>query len=71
MPGGVSGQLLTPEDDPLTRVIVGTQEQPRGVAGSWHDDPAFPDERAVLEGPESAPTVTRWFSVVADAGMGG
>ncbi|MGY1735807.1 antibiotic biosynthesis monooxygenase family protein [Geodermatophilus sp. SYSU D00684] len=70
MPGWISGQVLTPEDDPLSRVIVGTWNS-REDWMAWHDDPAFLDKRTVLEGLESAPNVTRWFSVVADAGVGG
>ena len=70
MPGWVSGQLLTPEDDPLSRVIVGTWNS-REDWMAWHDDPAFLDKRTVLEGLESAPNVTRWFAVVADARGGG
>jgi heme-degrading monooxygenase HmoA len=70
MPGWVSGQLLTPEDDPLSRVIVGTWNS-REDWMAWHDDPAFLDKRTVLEGLESAPNVTRWFAVVADARVGG
>ena len=66
MPGWVSGQLLTPEDDPRSRVIVGTWNS-REDWMAWHDDPAFLDKRAVLEGLESGPNVTRWFTVVADA----
>jgi heme-degrading monooxygenase HmoA len=70
MPGWVSGQLLTPEDDPLSRVIVGTWNS-REDWMAWHDDPAFLDKRTVLEALESAPNVTRWFYVVADARVGG
>ena len=65
-----SGQLLTPGDDLLSRVIVGTCSR-RGDWMARHDDPAFLHKRAVLEGEESAPDVTRWFSVVADARVGG
>jgi heme-degrading monooxygenase HmoA len=65
-PGWVSGQLLTPEDEPRSRVIVGTWNS-REDWMAWHDDPAFLDKRAVLEDLESGPNVTRWFTVVADA----
>jgi hypothetical protein len=51
-------------------VIVGTWKS-REDWMAWHDDPAFLDKRTVLEGLESAPNVTRWFSVVADARVGG
>lgn len=69
MPGWVSGQLLTPEDDPRSRVIVGTWNS-REDWMAWHDDPAFLDRRAALEDLESGPNVTRWFTVVADARAG-
>jgi heme-degrading monooxygenase HmoA len=69
-PGWVSGQLLTPEDDPLSRVIAGTWDS-REDWMAWHDDPAFLEKRTLLERLESAPNVTRWFSVVADARAGG
>ena len=35
---------------------------------AWHDDPAFLEKRTLLERLESAPNVTRWFSVVAGGG---
>jgi heme-degrading monooxygenase HmoA len=70
MPGWVSGQLLTPEDDPRSRVIVGTWSS-REDWMAWHDDPAFLDGRAVLGDLESRPNVTRWFTVVADARVDG
>ncbi len=66
MPGWVSGQLLTPEDDPLSRVIVGTWNSQEDWT-AWHEDPEFLDKRAVLEELESGPNLTRWFDVVADA----
>ena len=70
MRGWVSGQLLTPEDEPLSRVIVGTWNS-REDWMQWHDDPAFREKRTLLEGLESAPNVTQWFSVVADARAAG
>ena len=66
MQGWVSGQLLTPEDDPQSRVIVGTWNS-REDWMTWHDHPAFLDKRAKLEDLESGPNVTRWCTVVADA----
>ncbi len=68
--GWISGQLLTPEDDPLTRVIVGTWNS-REDWMAWHEDPAFQEKRTLLEGLEAAPNVSRWFSVVAEARVGG
>jgi heme-degrading monooxygenase HmoA len=66
MPGWVSGQLLAPEDDPLSRVIIGTWKT-RDDWATWHDDPAFLEKRTLMQRLEAAPNVTQWFSVVADA----
>lgn len=70
MSGWISGQLLTPEDDSQSRVIVGTWNS-REDWMAWHDDPGFLDKRAVLEDLESEPNVTRWCNVVADARAAG
>jgi heme-degrading monooxygenase HmoA len=65
-PGWISGQLMTSEDDPLIRVIVGTWRNREDWA-TWHDDPAFLERRSTLQRLEAEPNTTRWFSVVADA----
>jgi heme-degrading monooxygenase HmoA len=65
-PGWVAGQLLIAEDEPSTRVIVGTWRS-REDWESWHDDPAFLERRATLEQFEAEPSRTAWFHVVADA----
>jgi len=70
MPGWVSGQLLQPEDAPLSRVIVGTWNS-RDDWLAWHDDQTFLEKRTVLERLESEPNVTQWFLVVADARAAG
>jgi heme-degrading monooxygenase HmoA len=65
-PGWVSGQLLTPEDEEHTRVIVGTWRSREDWA-AWHEDPAFLDQRNRLTELEAEPSTTAWFGVVADA----
>ena len=65
-PGWVSGQLLTPEDEPDRRTVVGTWRS-REDWEAWHDDPAFLERRATLERLEAEPNHTQWFDVVADA----
>ena len=69
-PGWVSGQLLVPEDDASTRVIVGTW-QSREAWNDWHHDPAFLERRETLERLEAEPSSAQWFDVVADAREGG
>ena len=68
--GWIAGQLLTPEDERDARTIVGTWRS-REDWKAWHDDPAFLEERSLLERLESAPNLNRWFLVVADARAGG
>ncbi|MCW2676702.1 MAG: hypothetical protein JWR70_1742 [Modestobacter sp.] len=65
-PGWVSGQLLTPEGEEHTRVIIGTWRSREDWA-AWHEDPAFLERRARLEQSEAEPSHSQWFSVVADA----
>ena len=65
-PGWISGQLLTPADEPGTRTIVGTWRS-REDWEDWHADPAFLERRETLEQYEAEPSRTAWFSVVADA----
>jgi heme-degrading monooxygenase HmoA len=65
-PGWISGQLLTPEDEPGTRTIVGTWRS-RADWEDWHSDPAFLGQRTTLERLEAEPNRTQWFDVVADA----
>jgi heme-degrading monooxygenase HmoA len=69
-PGWVSGQLLIPEAQRATRVIVGTWRS-REDWESWHADPAFLERRATLEQLEAEPSRTEWFDVVADARAAG
>jgi heme-degrading monooxygenase HmoA len=65
-PGWISGQLLTPEGEDHTRVIVGTWRT-REDWERWHEDPAFLDQRTRLTELEAEPSTTQWYGVVADA----
>jgi heme-degrading monooxygenase HmoA len=64
--GWISGQLLIPEDERDTRTIVGTWRS-REDWKAWHDDPAFLEQRTVLERLEAEPNRTQWFDLIADA----
>ncbi|WP_198588637.1 antibiotic biosynthesis monooxygenase family protein [Geodermatophilus chilensis] len=48
-PGWISGQLLTPDDDSSTRMIVGTWRT-RTDWENWHHDPAFLEQRGPSNG---------------------
>ncbi len=65
-PGWISGQLLTSNDESSTRVIIGTWRS-REDWETWHQDPAFLDQRATLERLEEKAGPPQWFRVVADA----
>jgi heme-degrading monooxygenase HmoA len=68
--GWISGQLLTPDDDSSTRMIIGTWRS-REDWESWHSDPAFLEQRETLERLEQEPSRSAWFRVVADAHAAG
>jgi heme-degrading monooxygenase HmoA len=68
-PGWVSGQLLTPEGEEHTRIIVGTWRSREDWA-AWHEDPDFLEQRTVLERLEAEPSTSHWYVVVADARAG-
>ncbi len=65
-PGWVSGQLLTPTDVPETRLIVGTWRS-REDWETWHNDPAFLEQRAKLEDLDARQGATVWYDVIAHA----
>ncbi|MDQ4007308.1 MAG: antibiotic biosynthesis monooxygenase [Actinomycetota bacterium] len=65
-PGWISGQLLTPTDSQETRLIVGTWRS-RDDWESWHNDPAFLEQRAKLEDLDTEQQATTWYEVVAHA----
>lgn len=62
-PGWVAGQLLMPADRLDQRAIVGTWET-RADWEAWHNDPAFTETRARLEGLQAAPSEVRWYEVL-------
>ena len=64
--GWISGQLLTPDDESSTRVIVGTWRSSEDWE-NWHSDPAFLEQRETLERLEQEPPRSEWYRVVADA----
>ena len=63
--GWVGGQLLIPLEAPDQRIIVGTW-QTRADWESWHNDPAFTETRAKLDGLEAAPSRHAWHEVIED-----
>jgi heme-degrading monooxygenase HmoA len=64
-PGWVAGQLLSPADEPLKRVIVGTWNT-REDWSHWHDDPLFAETRQTLDSLASEPPRHTWHEVVLD-----
>ncbi len=62
-PGWIGGQLLIPLDGLNKRVIIGTWET-RAHWEAWHNDPAFAQTRARLEGLQAEREQTRWFEVL-------
>jgi heme-degrading monooxygenase HmoA len=69
-PGWISGQLVTPDDDSSTRMIVATRRT-RTDWKNWHHDPAFLEQRGTLERLDEEPSRSEWFRVVADARASG
>jgi heme-degrading monooxygenase HmoA len=65
--GWIGGSILTPEDDPGARVIVGLWES-RGNWQEWHEDPAFQDTAERLRGLESDAGTPTWHTVVYAGG---
>ena len=61
--GCVSGQILMPLDHLNRRVIVGTW-QTRADWEAWHNDPAFAETRARLEGLETGEPENWWHEVL-------
>lgn len=64
--GWISGQLLSPPDEPHTRVIVGTWRSQQDWE-AWHDDPAFLATRARLDELRPQTNETVWYEVLEDA----
>jgi heme-degrading monooxygenase HmoA len=64
--GWLSGQLLSPEDSPNTRVIVGTWRSKRDWE-AWHEAPEFLATRARLDELQAEAHQTVWYEVIEDA----
>jgi len=64
--GWVSGQLLSPSESPGVRVIVGTWRS-KADWQSWHEEPAFLESRAKLDGLQPSGHQTVWYDVIDDA----
>jgi heme-degrading monooxygenase HmoA len=66
-PGWIGGSILTPEDDPRARVILGLWES-RDAWQQWHADAAFRDTAERLRGLESDAGAPTWHQVVYAGG---
>ncbi len=64
-PGWIGTQLLIPSDVLHKRIIVGTWET-RAAWAAWHQDPAFVETQARLDGLEAAPRQEWWHEVLLD-----
>ena len=64
-PGWIGTQLLIPNDGLHRRVIIGTW-QTRADWVAWHNDPAFVETHARLDGLEAAPRQEWWHEVLLD-----
>ena len=64
-PGWIGTQLLIPSDGLHQRVIIGTS-QTRADWVAWHNDPAFVETHARLDGLEAAPRPEWWHEVLLD-----
>jgi heme-degrading monooxygenase HmoA len=65
-PGWVAAQLLIPLDGQNKRVVVGTW-QSRADWQAWHEDEAFAETRARMEGLQEGESAMSWHEVVVDA----
>jgi heme-degrading monooxygenase HmoA len=66
-PGWIAGSILTPEDDPDARVILGLWES-RDAWQHWHQDPEFHDVAQQLERLQREHGEPRWHQVVYRGG---
>ena len=64
--GWISGQLLSPTESSDVRVIVGTWRT-KADWETWHEDPAFLENRTELDALRSSGHVTVWYDVIDDA----
>jgi heme-degrading monooxygenase HmoA len=65
--GWIGGSILTPEDDPQARLIVGLWET-RDAWEAWHRDPAFHETAERLAGLERDGGRASWHEVVYGGG---
>jgi heme-degrading monooxygenase HmoA len=65
--GWIGGSVLTPEDDPNARVILGLW-QSREAWEAWHRDAAFRETTERLDGLERDPGTATWHGVVYGGG---
>ena len=68
--GWVGGQLLRPESQSDTRIIVGTWRTKEDWA-KWHEDPEFAETRQRLDGLSSEEPQHSWHEVVDDVRRAG
>lgn len=64
-PGWVGGQLLIPLDSQNKRVVVGTW-QSRADWQAWHEDEAFAETRARMDGLQEGDSEMVWHEVVIE-----
>jgi heme-degrading monooxygenase HmoA len=64
-PGWVGGQLLIPLDGQNRRVVVGTWRS-RADWQAWHEDQAFTETRARMEGLQDGESAMAWHEVVIE-----
>jgi heme-degrading monooxygenase HmoA len=63
--GWVGGQLLLSEEDPRTRVIVGTWKD-RADWEEWHQDPLFAETRRQLDALVNGAEQHGWYDALLD-----
>jgi heme-degrading monooxygenase HmoA len=61
--GWLAGYVVTPDEDPAGRLIVGLWRS-RGDWEAWHDTDAFTDTGKRLDGLERDPGTATWHRVV-------
>ena len=65
--GWIGGSILTPEDDPHVRLILGLWDN-RAAWERWHRDPAFRETAERLGGLERDSGHASWHEVVYGGG---
>jgi heme-degrading monooxygenase HmoA len=67
--GWLAAYVVTPDDDPATRLIVGLWRS-RGDWQAWHDADAFAETGTRLDGLEREPGTATWHQVAIAASAG-